>query len=139
MKSLVALLVLTSGIAHAHTYILPASAGQCPTYCLTDTPAPGDFINIDYNKYLVIGIKGKPYRAANPGYLSTEILPQPSATSHVYLVTTQAPVMVFADDGSGAYATVVLSALKTTITANSGRAHYTITKWQLLSGSVTTP
>ena len=140
MKSLVALLVLTSGIAHAQTtYTLPPSTGTCPTYCLTNTPAPGDYINIDYNNYLVIGIFGKSYRASNPGYLTTEIFPQPSAASHVYLVTTQAPVTVFADDGSGAYATVQLSALRTTTAANSGRVHYTITKWQLLSGSVTTP
>jgi hypothetical protein len=137
MKSLVALLVLTAGVAHAQTtYTLPASPTTCPSYCLTNTPKAGDFINIYYNNYLVIGINGRTYRGWNPGYSYTQLQPP---TPVVYLVQTQAPVTVIADDGSGDYATVQLSALKTETPAGGGRAHYTLTKWQLLSGTVTTP
>ena len=140
LSKLVVAFVILLAIApatQASTLVKFGPASNCPTYCTgfaTDDPSVNvQFINSNYNGTLIIQVNGVYYSGAVI-YTTTETI---SSTYPIVLIQQSNDVNALASDGS--YVVVNVKVRRTTTKVNSGRAHYYLTKYYVLGGTVTLP
>ena len=138
LTSLVLVFATTvSALAQRGTVVNFGPALSCPTYCTgftTDSSGVNlQFINSNYNGVLILQVNGVYYLGAVT-YAAAETI---SSNYPIVLIQQSNAVTDYAPYGTTLVVNIKVK--RTTTKVNSGRAHYNLTKFFVLGGSITVP